>query len=38
MKVSPRWNPQAGWFKKDVVQPMETWTEYTPYFVSIAMM
>ena len=31
MEVLPRWNPQEGWFKKDVVQPMETWTEFTPY-------
>ena len=30
MEVSPRWNPQEGWFKKDVVQPMGTWTEFTP--------
>ena len=30
MEVSPRWNPQEGWFKKDVVQPMEAWAEFTP--------
>ena len=37
MKVSPRWNPQAGWFKKDVVQPMDTLAEFTPYLSSSAM-
>ena len=31
MEVSPRLNPQEGWFKKDVVQPMVTRTEFTPY-------
>ena len=31
MEVSQRWNPQELWFKKDVVQPMESWTEFTPY-------
>ena len=38
MEVAPRWNPQEGWFKKDVVQPMETWAEFTPYLTSSAMM
>ena len=37
MEVSPRWNPQEGWFKKDVVQPMETWTEFTPYLANATM-
>ena len=37
MDVSPRWNPQEGWFKKDVVQPMEAWEEFTPYLASAAM-
>ena len=34
MEVLPRWNPQEGWFKKDVVQPTETWTEFTPYLAN----
>ena len=38
MEVAPRWNPQEVWFKKDVVQPMEAWAEFTPYFASAAMM
>ena len=25
MEVAPRWKPQEGWLKKDVVQPMEAW-------------
>ena len=37
MEVSPRWNPQEGWFKKDVVQPMDAWAEFTPYLDSAAM-
>ena len=37
MEVAPRWNPQEVWFKKDVVQPMEAWAEFTPYFASAAM-
>ena len=38
MEVAPRWNPQEGWFKKDVVQPMEAWAEFTPYLSSVAVM
>ena len=37
MEVAPRWNPREGWFKKDVVQPMEAWAEFTPYLASVAM-
>ena len=37
MDVSPRWNPQQGWFRKDVVQGKEAWTEFTPYLASAAM-
>ena len=25
-----------GWFKKDVVQPMAAWAEFTPYLASVA--
>ena len=32
MEVAPRWNPHEGWFKKDMVQPMEALAEFTPYF------
>ena len=35
MEVAPRWNPRDGWFKKDVVQPMEAWAEFTPYLASV---
>ena len=35
MEVAPRWNPREGWFTKDVVQPMEAWTEFTPYLASV---
>ena len=38
MEVAPRWNPREGWFKKDVVQPMAAWAEFTPYLASIATM
>ena len=38
MEMAPRWNPQEGWFKKDGVQPMEAWAEFTPYLASAAMM
>ena len=38
MEVAPRWNPREGWFKKDVVQPMTAWAEFTPYLASIATM
>ena len=38
MEVAPRWNPSEVWFKKDVVQPMEGWTEFTPYLASVATM
>ena len=38
MEVAPRWNPREGWFKKDVVQPMEAWAEFTPYLATVAMM
>ena len=38
MEVAPRWNPMEGWFKKDVVQPMAAWAEFTPYLASIATM
>ena len=34
MEVLPRWNPQECWFKKDVLQPMGTWTEFTPYLAN----
>ena len=34
MEVLPRWNPQEGWFKKDVVHQMGTWTEFTPYLAN----
>ena len=27
-----------GWFKKDVVQPMAAWAEFTPYLASVASM
>ena len=37
MEVAPRWNPSEGWFKKDVVQPIEAWAEFTPYLASVAM-
>ena len=37
MEVAPRSNPREGWFKKDVVQPMEAWAEFTPYLASVAM-
>ena len=37
MEVSPKWNPQEGWFRKDVVQPTEAWAEFTPYLASAAM-
>ena len=36
MEVAPRWNPMEGWFKKDVVQPMAAWAEFTPYLASVA--
>ena len=36
MEVAPRWNPREGWFKKDVVQPMAAWAEFTPYLASVA--
>ena len=36
MEVELRWNPREGWFKKDVVQPMEAWAEFTPYLASVA--
>ena len=36
MEVAPRWNPMEGWFKKDVVQPMTAWAEFTPYLASVA--
>ena len=35
MEVAPRWNPRR--FKKDVVQPIEAWAEFTPYLASVAM-
>ena len=38
MEVAPRWNPRDGWFKKDVVQPMEAWAEFTPYLASVTTM
>ena len=38
MEVAPRLNPREGWFKKDVVQPMEAWAAFTPYLASIATM
>ena len=37
MEVAPRWNPQEWWFKKDVVQPMEAWAEFTPHLASAVM-
>ena len=37
MEVAPRWNPREGWFKKDVVQPMAAWAEFTPYLASVGM-
>ena len=37
MEVAPRWNPREGWFKKDVVQPIEAWAEFTPYLASAVM-
>ena len=37
MEVSPRCNPQEGWYRKNVVQPMEAWAEFTPYLASAAM-
>ena len=37
MEVALRWNPREGWFKKDVVQPMAAWAEFTPYLASVAM-
>ena len=37
MEVAPRWNPREGWFKKDVLQPMEAWAEFTSYIASVAM-
>ena len=36
MEVAPRWNPGESWFKKDVVQPMAAWAEFTPYLASVA--
>ena len=36
MEVAPRWNPIEGWFKKDVVQPMAAWAEFTSYLASVA--
>ena len=36
MEIAPRWNPMEGWFKKDVVQPMAAWEEFTPYLASVA--
>ena len=36
MEVAPRCNPMEGWFKKDVVQPMAAWAEFTPYLASVA--
>ena len=36
VEVAPRWNPREGWFKKDVVQPMAAWAEFTPYLASVA--
>ena len=38
MEVAPRWNTMEGWFKKDVVQPMAAWAEFTPYLASVAVM
>ena len=38
MEMVPIWNPHEGWFKKDVVQPMEAWAEIAPYLTSAAMM
>ena len=38
MEVAPRWNPIEGWFKKDMVQPMAAWAEFTPYLASVAVM
>ena len=35
MEVAPRWNPTEGWFKKDVVQSMAAWAEFTPYLASV---
>ena len=35
MEVAPQWDPQEGWFRKDVVQPMEAWAEFTPYLASV---
>ena len=35
MEVAPRWNPREGWFKKDEVQPMAAWAEFTPYLASV---
>ena len=37
MEVSPRWNSQEGWFRKDVVQATEAWAEFSPYLVSVCM-
>ena len=35
MEVAPRWNPMECWFKKDLVQPMAAWAEFTPYLASV---
>ena len=37
MEVSPRWNPQECWFRKNVVQVTEAWAEFTPYLASVGM-
>ena len=37
MEVSPRWNLQEGWFRKDVVQATEVLAELTPYLASVGM-
>ena len=37
MEVSPRCNPQEWWYRKNVVQTMEAWAEFTPYLASAAL-
>ena len=37
MEVAPQWDPQEGWFRKDVVQPMVAWAEFTPNLASLPM-
>ena len=37
VEVAPRWNTREGWFKKDVVQLLEAWVEFTPYLASAVM-